>query len=187
MTSFADRFLPADAPESLRRMVNYWDARRGTRLMPSFEDIDPSYIPWALSSMYVLRVVQGGEFVYRLAGAEVERPYGRPLRDTSISDLYPPRSARVIQERWTRVAREPACCFTNTEHPSPGDTFIAAQRVTVPLGRNGWQADHILGIADFGRIRLDEEPLTDGAVIRNVVWANLTRDRISVETPIPSE
>ncbi|MDF1792960.1 MAG: PAS domain-containing protein [Thalassobaculaceae bacterium] len=186
MSSFADRFLPAEAPDTLRRFVSYWNARRGTRLMPSFDDIDPTDIPWALSSLYVLRVVPGGEFVYRLAGADVERPYDRPLRGRSISDMYPPSSARVIQERWTRVAREPACCFTNTEHPSPRGTFIAAQRVTMPLGENGWKADHVLGIADFGRMLLDEEPLVEGAVIRDVVWANLVSNRISVETPVSS-
>lgn len=185
MSSFTDRLLPADAPALLHRIVDFWDAKRGDRLMPSYDDIDPIDIPWALSRLYVLRVVAGGEFVYRLAGTEVERPYCRPLKGTRISDLYPPQSARVIQERWTRVAREPACCYTDTEHPSPHDTFVSAQRVTMPLGQDGQNADHVLGMAVVDRVRLDDRPLIGGAVIRGVTWANLATGEISAEAPAP--
>lgn len=185
MISLALSFLPSNAPELLHRLVAYWETKRGDRLMPAFDDIDPAEIPWALSRLYVLRVVPGGEFVYRLAGSEVERPYGRPLKGERISALYPPNSARVIQERWTRVATEPACCFTNTEHPSPHDTYIAAQRVTMPLGQDGKTADHILGIATFGSILLDEEPLVGGAVIRGVTWATLGPRHSSPDASAP--
>lgn len=183
MPAFADHFLPPEAPELLRRVAEYWNARRGTRLMPSFDDLDPTGMPWALSRIYVLRVRTAEEFVYRLAGEEVARPYGRPLRGARISDLLPEASARMIQRRWSRVAREPACCYTNSEHPSTNGRFIAAQRLTMPLGSNGWKADHVLGVACSQSISLDAEPTIEGAIIRSVIWRNLATDRVSVEMP----
>ncbi len=182
MNDLAHRFLPDAAPSVLRPVVEYWDARRGSRLMPSFDDIDPLDIPWALSRLYILRVIDGGDFVYRLAGTEIERPYGHPLKGTRISDLYPADSARVIQARWNRVAAEPACCYTDTEHPSPHGTFVSAQRVTMPLSADGRTVDHILGVAMFGRMRLDDQPLVGGAVIRDVIWASLATGQVTAET-----
>src|SRR3546814_12665218 len=71
-----DDLLAADAPDELRRLVAYWIARAAGRPMPGLSDIDPVEIPWALSRVYVVRVVDGGaDFVYRLAGAALTRRY----------------------------------------------------------------------------------------------------------------
>ena len=40
--------------------------------MPSFGEFDPVDVPWALSRLYVVRVIDGGaDFVYRLAGEAI--------------------------------------------------------------------------------------------------------------------
>lgn len=173
MTEFADRLLGPDAPPLLRSVVDYWNAKRGTRRMPTFEDIDATEIPAALSSLYILEVTAAGEYTYRLAGTKVEEPYGRPLKGLSISDLFPPASAKIIQGRWNRVAHEPAACFTDTEHPSSRETFISAKRVVLPLGPDDGPADHVMGAAVFYRMKVEETPEINGAIIREVRWVAL--------------
>jgi hypothetical protein len=168
-----NQFPGPRAPSLLRRFVAHWDGKRNGRRMPAFADIDPSEIPWALAHLYVLRASSTGDFIYRLAGSKVEEPYGRSLKGARISDLYPAASAAMIQQRWQRIVAEPAGCYTNTEHPSPNETFIAAHRVVLPLGEDGHSADHVIGIAEFGRMQLDDTPMTGGAVIREVSWLSL--------------
>ena len=142
--------------------------------MPAFEDIDPIDIPWALRNLYLLRALPGGDFVYRLAGEALTEQYGGTLKGKRISDLYVARSAQVIQERWQRVVAEPAGCYTDTDHPVDNDTFLAARRVTLPLGADGQAADHVIGIAVFDGIdRADDWKRERGALIRQVRWLQL--------------
>lgn len=167
-------FLRPDDPAPLQRFVTYWADRRQGRVMPSFDDIDPIDIPWALRNLYVLRVLPDGDFAYRLAGEALAERYGGTLKGKRISDLYVKSSATVIRGRWQRVVEEPAGCYTDTEHPLGTDKLLAAQRITLPLGADGRTADHVIGIAAFERIDpVKQTKLSDGAAIREVRWASL--------------
>src|SRR5690606_7328274 len=125
-----DDLLAADAPDDLRRLVAYWIARAAGRPMPAFADIDPVEIPWALSRVYVVRVVDGGaDFVYRLAGEAINLRYPGSLAGRRITELMETRSAAAIVERWRRVIGGPAGCYVVSEHPTESGTRIRGRRV----------------------------------------------------------
>ena len=79
---------PTDPPV-LQDVFAYWLRLRGDRLMPRFADIDPVEIPKALSRLYILDVLPGGDFIYRLAGEDVSDRYGPSLKGKRISEIYP--------------------------------------------------------------------------------------------------
>ena len=96
--------LPADAPGDLRRFVGYWIAKAAGRPMPAFADIDAVEIPWALSKVYVVRVVDGGaDFVSGLAGEAINLRYLGSLAGRRVCDLMTPEAAGAGVERWRRV------------------------------------------------------------------------------------
>lgn len=145
-----EQLLPGDAPDDLRRCLAYWIAKAGDRAMPSFSDIDPVEIPWALSRVYVVRVVDGGtDFYYRLVGEMVRERHGVAMAGKRPGDLFPPGPTRHILERWRRLVNEPAACYNETEHPTRAGWRMRARRIQLPLGPPGGPVDNLLGMTMF--------------------------------------
>lgn len=144
------QLLPAAAPDDLHRFVGYWIARAGDRPMPAFADIDPVDIPWALSRIYVVRVLDGGaDFVYRLVGETIKERHGASLVGRRPADLFPAATSRHILERWRRIVSVPAACYTETEHPTNAGWRMRARRVQLPLGPPAGPVDNLLSMTIF--------------------------------------
>lgn len=149
-----EQLLPGDASEDLHRFLAHWIAKADGRLMPAFESIDPVEIPWALSRLYLVRALDGGDdFTYRLVGESIKERHGTPLVGKRPRDMFPPPLAREIVERWRALINEPAVCYTLTEHPTNTGSLMRAQRVLLPLGSAEGPADHVLGMTIFGTPR----------------------------------
>lgn len=154
LSSPLSEFLrPADPPV-LQDVFAYWLGLRGTRLMPRFSDIDPVEIPGALSRLYILDVLPGGDFIYRLAGEDVSERYGASLKGKRISEIYPNGDTEAIISRWQMVATEGVCCFTKTVHATARNKQIAACRLLLPLGEPDLPAQHVLGVLSFEEAEL---------------------------------
>ena len=97
--------------------------------MPSFGEFDPVDVPWALSRLYVVRVIDGGaDFVYRLAGEAINERHGLTLAGKRSSDLFPLEVTRQIFDRWRRItASPPPATPTASILPTPvGGSAVAA-------------------------------------------------------------
>src|SRR5215470_982711 len=65
-------------------LYQYWNARRGIRLMPSRADIDPVEMRQWLPRIMLVDVDPEGKFTYRLVGTQIVdllgvNPTGRPV------------------------------------------------------------------------------------------------------------
>lgn len=177
MLSSPDDLLPGDAPPDLRRLTAYWIEKCAGRRMPAFADIDPVEVPWALSRVYIVRVVDGGaDFVYRLAGEAINLRYLGSLAGRRISELMAPDSAAAITERWRRVVQTPAAYYVDSEHPTASGTRIRGRRVVLPLGPAEGEADHILGMTVFEALNLAGAAPISGMRELDVRWVALRDD-----------
>src|SRR5215467_5972175 len=60
--------------EMLRRLHDYWDAKRGDRLFPARRDLDPLEFGFALGHVVLVEVTRPPlRFRFRLVGTEVVR------------------------------------------------------------------------------------------------------------------
>lgn len=165
--------LPADAPDDLHRIVAYWIARAGDRPMPSFGEIDPIDIPWALSRLYIVRVVDGGaDYVYRLVGETIKERHGMSLTGRRPRDLFPAETTRHILERWHRIVNEPAVCYTETEHPTNAGWRMRARRVQLPLGPVGGPPDNLFNMTIFEEPQLLPGEASASGVL-GIRWVSL--------------
>lgn len=145
-----EQLLPDDAHDDLRRFVGYWISKANGRPMPTFEEIDPIEIPWALSRLYLVRASDDGEdFTYRLVGETIKDRHRTALVGKRPGDLFAAPLADRIVANWRNLIREPAACYTLTEHPTKSGALMRAQRVMLPLGPAEGIADHILGMTVF--------------------------------------
>jgi|OM-RGC.v1.019208492 hypothetical protein len=168
-----DQLLPDGAPNDLRRLVAYWIAKADGRPMPSFGEFDPVDVPWALSRLYVVRVIDGGaDFVYRLAGEAINERHGLTLAGKRSSDLFPLEVTRQIFDRWRRIISEPAACYTDSEHPTNAGWRIRGRRVVLPLGIGEGPADHVLGMTIFDSPSEVPSAIND-AGLSDVRWVRL--------------
>ncbi|MCR9256493.1 MAG: PAS domain-containing protein [Alphaproteobacteria bacterium] len=114
------------------RFLNYWLELRGDRPLPAYRDFDPTRVPFALSSLFVVED-RGGVLRYRLAGEEIQSRYHTVVRGKTIFDLLSPRSAAVVEERWKRMLGGPHVGFIVTDHHTVNHRSVTGVRLQVPF------------------------------------------------------
>lgn len=148
----------AVADPRLRRLGAYWEALRGERAMPPFDELEPWVVPDLLPMMWVWRVDRERRLLFlRLVGEEVQRVLGNWPRGAELDEVAPARSRALLRQRYEQVVYGPAILHVRgVAHL--GDLHIPAERLLLPLGRDGVTED-LLGISHYDlspRRRLDE-------------------------------
>jgi hypothetical protein len=143
--AYAD-FLAAIQSEALRAIAEHWHTARGERLMPGWNDIQPSRITTQLKLIWVYKYDRATRlFTGRLAGNVIETVFGRSFRGTPMSELYPPHDYERLHGRAERVVCEPALfrgdgrVFVHFERIGNGE------RIMLPLADDGVTGDGVLG------------------------------------------
>jgi hypothetical protein len=91
---------------STRELYNYWNARRGERLAPDRNDIEPGAISRALGDSFILVFDPGGGHPFRLGGTRVCGLFGRELRNVAFDSLWQPNDRAALRSLITIVADE---------------------------------------------------------------------------------
>lgn len=79
-------------------LVEYWKARRGPDGIASRGDMRPSELKSILSGFFVVeQIEEGRDFVYRLAGTEIETRMGLRLTGRRFTECYGPKADEVTR------------------------------------------------------------------------------------------
>lgn len=143
--SFAE-FLNAIESPALRDVARHWDAARGDKRMPGWQDIDPAAIAPYLGIVWSWKYDRGGDsFTGRLAGDDIVQAFGKNLRGKAMAEFFAGWQYEMVFARHKRVVTEPAFA-----HGS-GPVFIHAERhglgerIIMPLAADGVEGDGIFG------------------------------------------
>jgi hypothetical protein len=140
----------ADWPEILVAVHDYWNEKRGTRAMPSRDDISPTqFIKPHLSHILLADVVDGGtDFRYRLVGTQLREFFYDEPSGRLMSEVIAPfgeetmrltlETYRGVVERCAPVRLSGAGSFYGQD-PKRFDALLA------PLSDDGVAVDMILG------------------------------------------
>jgi len=133
-----------------REIYAYWQAKRGSRRMPSRADIDPTEIPRLLPNLLISEFVPvGGRWRYRLAGTAITSAFGRNPTGRFIEDLTT-GDYRAFIERIHRIVREEQrALFCASEYTGARDLRISAKRLLLPLTTDGRNVDQIISLLVF--------------------------------------
>jgi hypothetical protein len=172
------RLLPDEADPLLTRFAAYWCACRGGMPMPRLADMDPVGMPWALSTVFVLKRRGDGAFAYHLVGEDMVDRLGGGLRGKTAFDVFEPGYAAWTEERWQQAAAERSACFVRTHHLTKGEIPVTASRVLFPLAGDGDGVDLLIGVTAFASL---DDLLGDVAhharydpTLREVLWLPVT-------------
>ena len=148
-------------------MLNYWNAKRGDRLMPSPDDLRPAEFARIMPHLILLQVDHDPfDLSYRLFGEQVAISFGVNSGGRRVLDAYPerPNLCRELFRFYSYIAMERRpFAAAGTMEIADGKT-VGTEGVYMPLSRDGKRTDRILGCSvkhqDIPASFLDEDPLS---------------------------
>jgi len=134
----------------LRAVMAYWNERRGARLMPSRNDLDPLHIPTLLPQLMLLDVLRGPlDFRYRLVGTAIVDRLGRDNTGLRFSELAHSRALSREAHFAHSLVEAGRPGWACVELYGPGRTFSAATIVGMPLSDDGKAVNMLFYAVDF--------------------------------------
>jgi hypothetical protein len=130
----------------VRDLIGHWlDVRRGA-LVPLEDDIDPCELLRWFDCIAIAHVRQPSQVMVELAGAAVNRRFGRDIRRTNWMDLVPPTLGDPGERAREQIRRVPCGFyhkFTVAEVGLPALTAYPRPRWQAASGSTRWPASHI--------------------------------------------
>ena len=134
----------------LKQIFAYWQGKKGARIAPSREDIDPAEIKPLLPYVGLADVTRDPlRFRYRLVGTQITRGYGGELTGRYLDEAELNGHQHEIIAEYRRVVErcEPAC--TSWEYTRGDGRHVRYERLALPLSSDGKIVDKLFGGAVF--------------------------------------
>jgi hypothetical protein len=131
----------------------YWQRVRGGRAMPSRRDIDPADMPALLPHLQLVDIVDG-RFRYRLVGTALVDAFGRDYTGEYPDAMFETARGPFICQVFTAVCEARRPMFLRSHYVTTRNLDLVADRLYLPLSRDGKAVDMILGALsfDFGAV-----------------------------------
>lgn len=131
---------------ALREIVGHWHDVRGGRLMPAWQDIDPTVIARHLPITWAWKYDRAANsFTGRLAGETINAIFGKSLRNARMEEFFAGWNYETIFERHRRVVCEPCVAIGKGLVFIHAERYGTGERVILPLARDGIEGDGIIG------------------------------------------
>jgi hypothetical protein len=134
----------------------YWEALRGTRLMPNRAEIDPRGIEQALEYSFIVERIAPGIARLRIAGSHLNDLMGMEVRGMPLTAFIAPGSRRQLSDTLEEVFETPATCTMRLHsEKGPGMPPLDARLLLLPLKSDLGDVSRLLGVlvavGDMGR------------------------------------
>ena len=130
----------------LSQVEAYWEALRGTRLMPSRSEIDPRGIEQALEYAFIVERIAPGIARLRIAGSHLSDLMGMEVRGMPLTAFITPASRRQLSDTLEEVFETPATCTIMLHsEKGPGMPPLDARLILMPLKSDLGDVSRILG------------------------------------------
>jgi hypothetical protein len=145
-----ENFLNAIDSPALHAVAAHWDAARGDRMMPSWQQLRPSHIAAQLPIIWVYKSDRATQqFTGRLAGDRIARSFGKSFRGIRLDQVHPPETLPHMYEIMKRVVDGPYMYRYSGRLFRQGDRVAIGERIGLPLSGDGVHADGIIGASDY--------------------------------------
>lgn len=140
----------------LAQVEAYWEALRGTRLMPKRSEIDPRGIEQALEYSFIVERIAPGIARMRIAGSHLSDLMGMEVRGMPLTAFIAPGSRRQVSDTLEEVFETPATCTLELRSPkASGTPPLDARLLLMPLKSDLGDVSRLLGalvsVGDIGR------------------------------------
>jgi hypothetical protein len=130
---------------STRELFDYWNARRGRRLAPERDDIEPGHIRRVLADTFIFAFDEGKGHPFRLAGTRVCALFGRELKGEAFMRLWAAETRTLVRDLVTVVAQESVGVIAGVSAVSADGGALNLELLTLPLVHRGRTDVRVLG------------------------------------------
>jgi hypothetical protein len=130
--------------------LDYWNQRRGERIMPARADLDPAGIVEILPHVILLDV-QGDplDFRYRLIGTVIASNLNRNLTGKWMRDIPHQAPPSLIHDACRRVVEARHPISSTVPYVGPNKEFFSAEDVIMPLSADGETVDMLFVTVEY--------------------------------------
>jgi len=136
---------------AVRLGVGYWRSLRGARRYPARGDLRPRDMAGILGHMILVKVLEDGDFEYRIVGDAQVQAYARPFQGKRVSEVVRdwPVFGRIVKGIYTTVAGsgEPFALRGAVGRDFPDAKFVYSEHAFLPLGAQ--TVDHLMVVSHY--------------------------------------
>lgn len=131
---------------ALSQIEGYWQALRGTRMMPKRAEIDPRGIESALEYTFILERIAPGMARLRIAGSHLSDLMGMEVRGMPLTSLVSPEGRRQLSDTLEEVFQRPSVSEIRLISPAGFDKpALEARMILLPLKSDLGDVSRALG------------------------------------------
>lgn len=136
----------------LRRLYDYWAAKRGDRRMPSRRDLDPAEIPDLLPCLILMEVQEEGRLRIRLSGTRIVDLYGADYTRRFLDELDLGDQRQSVLADYARCCDSAEAQVDERHFHSLRGVHYQMERLILPLSDDGVTVNKLLAGLAFDRV-----------------------------------
>ena len=133
-----------------RELFHYWRSIFPDSGLPGRQHFDPTDIPHLLRMLFLVDIDRNGEkfrFRYRLLGTDITSRAGRDMTGRWMEDCFPkPEAFGAVEKDYIEIIESGIPHSGRFNILAPGREHIVANRLVLPLARDGQTIDMFLGM-----------------------------------------
>ncbi len=144
----AREVLPSAADHRLSTFLDAWRASRSDALVPNKRAFNPLDVPSLLRFTWLYRYdPAAGDFVCQLAGEDVNRAWGGPIKSKTLRQVIGEDDHRIVSPRWHAIIDTPLVQYGARNEKLSSQDLWRAERLLLPLTSTGDKPDHVIGVS----------------------------------------
>lgn len=133
-----------------RRVLAYWNEKRGDRFAPSRADIDPADLPRLLASLYLYKVRPDPlDYEVVLVGTHLVDVLGRDFTGELVSDIFSDPAFQERKKAYDEVVRTGIPNYGIEDAGWIQKDYFSYSRLILPLSDDGKTVDRLFGCVLF--------------------------------------
>ena len=139
---------PPSAASSINYLFSYWRRQKDNRACPSRSDIRPKDLVSCLPHVFLVDVLDGANFRFRLAGSCFTDVTQRRMAGESIEAIFPDAFCGEVRDAWLQGA-DGATVLGRGQVWIPAKDFLQWEGIVLPLSQHGKDVDTLVGVIEF--------------------------------------
>lgn len=121
----------------LRELFDYWSRKRRAAEVPDRADLDPVDVPGTLPHLYLLNVLPGPEYEFRLIGTALVSRLGFDPTGRKVRDVIAGNDLDYMNRLFARAVESRRAIYSRSHYRFPPKGYLRVHRIILPLTRGG--------------------------------------------------
>ena len=139
-------YHPETGYAAIAQVEAYWEAIRGTRIVPKRSDIDPRGIEQALENAFIVERIAPGVARLRIAGNHLNTLMGMEVRGMPLTTFFTPAARASVADLLEVVFQTPSVgTLRLAAQDQPGRPALEGRMILLPLSSDLGDVSRLLG------------------------------------------